>query len=607
MRFWIRLSLGAAILLMVGIVSGLYLADLRAARTTPGAYSTVQEAYQTIRNQYVTSVAEQRLVEGGIEGFLASLDPHSVYIDPERMRDVTESFQASFQGIGVTYERIDGPNAQDTIGVVTVVPGGPSDAAGIRPGDRIVQVAGEPAVGWPDARIQRELKGPEGSTVQVALRRPGRADTLRTVITRDEVPIRTVDAAFLLDDSTGYVKLNRFARTTHEEVRRALQRLQAEGMRQLLLDLRGNAGGYMHMATRVSDEFLSDGQRIVSARSQHRDYSEVHDATDEGVFEDGPVMVLVDAHTASASEIVAGALQDHDRGLVVGRRTFGKGLVQRQFGLGDSGLRLTVARFYTPSGRLIQTPYEGGTQAYYQRKRDRAQQDGSMSRDSILQAIPDSLHHQTEAGRTVVGGGGIFPDVLVSPTLSRVERLAIGYGWMRTYARRWMDARTDRLRDTWAGRRAAFVSDFRMPPDAYPAFVRYATAHGLPLDNSAERWLAANTAPGVPPYVPQHTARPAASLSTDTLRAVSAADVRAARASIEQRMKQAVARRLFGMEAWFEVDAQADPVVQTAQQQWHRARRLRTLPDVPTGADAPPPVAEHPVAPAPPDAPLQDR
>jgi carboxyl-terminal processing protease len=603
MRFWIRVILGAATLLMLGIVSGMYLADLRSERITPDTYATVQEAYETVRSYYVEPVSDSQLVKGGIEGFVASLDPHSVYIEPERMEDVTESFQASFQGIGVSYEHIDGPNNRDTIGVVTVVPGGPSDIAGLQPGDRIVRVKGQSAVGWTHDRIQRELKGPEGSTVRVTLRRPGHADTLSIAITRDDVPIRTVDASFLLDDSTGYLKLNRFARTTHREVRDALRQLKAEGMQRLLLDLRGNAGGYMHMATRVSDEFLADGRRIVSARSRHRNYSETYDASAEGIFEDKPIIVLVDAHTASASEIVAGALQDHDRALILGRRTFGKGLVQRQFELGDGGLRVTVARFYTPSGRLIQTPYKGGTEAYYERKRERVQQDAISTRDSLLQSVPDSLRYTTDAGRVVVGGGGILPDILTNDTLTRFERLALRQGWVHAYTRRWIDARAERLRVQWEGRADAFVSAFDMPSDAYPSFVRFAQNQGLPLDASAERWVAEQNLQQPSAHAQRRT--DAHTLTADTLRAVSVGDLQAARAAIENRMKQDVARRLFGSAAWHRVRSHTDPVVQTAMRHWNHARRLRHLPGKSRSESQP--VAETPGRPASEGVPLQNR
>lgn len=570
MRFWIRATLGTITLVAIGVFLGLLLADARSSRSLPDTYSTVQEAYETIRAHYVEAISPHRLMEGGIEGFLASLDPHSVYIKPDRMQDVAESFQASFEGIGISYEHIPGPANQDTIGVVTVVPNGPSDRAGVQPGDRIVRVAGKSAVGWSNERIQDELKGPEGSSIRVTLRRPARPELLHVSITRDDVPIRTVDAAFLLDDSTGYLKLNRFARTTHEEVREALLRLTDNGMEQLILDLRGNAGGYMHMAVRVSDEFLPDGQRIVTAQSRHRAYHETYTASDEGVFETQPLIVLVDEGTASASEIVAGALQDHDRALIIGRRTFGKGLVQRQFSLDDGGgLRVTVARFYTPSGRLIQTPYNNGADAYFRDKHDRLRSDSLISRDSLLNATPDSLRYTTDAGRTVIGGGGILPDVLISDAPHRLERWALQLGWTHTFMRRWLDKRSAALQAQWNGRPDVFLSDFHLPRSTYPNFVRFVASKGVPLDAPARRWLAAQ--PGSSSFL--HVPHPSP-VHTDTLATLTRSDLRAARASIQHRMRQNVARRLFGSTAWYRVQCQMDRALRIARQHWSQARAL---------------------------------
>ena len=600
MRFQTRATLGATALLLLGVVLGFGLAALRSARAPDASFTSVRNAFETIHSQYVAPVSRDRLTGEAIEGFLGALDPHSVYIPPERMQEVTESFQASFQGIGISYERISGPDAQDTIGVVTVLPNGPSDAAGLRAGDRIVQVNGASAIGWSDDRIQDELKGPEGSTVNVTLRRPGRADPLPITITRDDVPIQTVDAAFMLADTTGYIRLNRFARTTHQEVRDALQHLTDRGMTQLILDLRGNAGGYMRMATRVSDEFLSDGKRIVTARSRRQEYEETHEATTDGLFETSPVIVLVDAHSASASEIVAGALQDHDRALLIGRRTFGKGLVQRQYDLGDeSGLRVTVARFYTPSGRLIQTPYSGGTDAYYQWKRDRMRRDTSLSRDSLVRNVPDSLQYSTASGRTVIGGGGILPDVQVHPTPTRFERTVRQHGWLRTYTRQWIDAHAQALRTQWGDRIDAFVASFRIPPDAYPAFVREVSARGAPFSRDARRWMDDAQAPSTSH---DRSARHASSL--DTLRAFTRQDIVEARQNVEKLMKQSVARRLFGMDASFRVQMLSDPVVAVAQRSWSQARALLTAPS--DLGVTPPMVAQSPEATSP-DTSLQNR
>jgi len=370
-----------------GLLGGVWLSELKLSQETPASFRLVEDAVRTAKTVYVDSVSEDRLTEYAIQGFLNPLDPHSTYINAERMEAVREQFDASFEGIGITYELIPGPESQDTIHVVSVLPDGPSSEAGVWSGDRIVAIDGASAIGITHEEIQQQLKGPEGSTVAVSLRRPGRADTLSVDITRDDVPLATVDASYMLNGVTGYIKINRFAQTTYREFKDALENLDDAGMQRLVLDLRGNSGGYMQMAERVADEFLSRGHVIVSAQSRHERYTETTRATRGGAFEDRPLTVLVDEHSASASEIVAGALQDHDRALIIGRRTFGKGLVQREFLLDDgSGLRVTIARFYTPTGRLIQTDYKGGREAYYEEKLARFEEDTGKTREILIES-----------------------------------------------------------------------------------------------------------------------------------------------------------------------------------------------------------------------------
>jgi len=572
MKHSTRTALGGLVLIVVGIGLGLGLATSRTQQPAPAAFDAFRDAYETIRSEYVEPIDSERVAASAVRGFVDELDPHSAYIGAERMRMIEESFQASFQGIGVSYELIDGPEDQDTIAVVTVVPGGPSDEAGVRPGDRIIAVNDQSAVGWTHETVQSQLKGSEGSRVQVTLHRPGTSDLLQTRITRDDVPIETVDVAYMMDETTGYVRVNRFARTTYREVRDALVELKRRGMERLLLDLRGNAGGYMSMAEKVADEFLAEGQVIVSARSRHDEYNETRRATEGGVFEQGPLTVLVDGQTASASEIVAGALQDHDRALIVGRRTFGKGLVQRQFQLGDgSGLRVTIARFYTPSGRLIQTPYGDDGASYHEAKQDLNAGDSRTDRDELIRNTPDSLRYRTDAGRLVVGGGGILPDEVV-PTDSaeyRLRYLLEGHGVLHDFTRRWVDARAAALHRTWGASPDSFVTDFALPDDAYRALLAYAQARGLPVSEAALR--AAGPVPGRTYALGPVDAEPPLPARADS---ISGGLVREQQSGLETMMKSYVGRRLFGTAVWYRIRNEADPVVLFARRSWSEARLL---------------------------------
>jgi len=537
-------AIAGAGLIALGAILGQWLYDGAAATPDPDALKTLGAAYEVIRQSYVEPVPPESLSRTAIEGMAGSLDPFSVYISRERMKQVEETFRGSFEGIGVTYERIDGPGGQDTIGVVTVVPGGPSAKAGLRAGDRIVQVNGGSAVGWEHAKIRRRLKGPEGSSVTVTLRRPRRPEPITTTITRGNVPLETVQAAYMMPDRTGYVRLGRFARTTANELSEALRKLDDEGMERLILDLRGNAGGLMSMAEKVADEFLVEGQLIVRARSRHEEYGGARYASEKGQFEDRPLTVLVDERSASASEIVAGALQDHDRALLVGRRTFGKGLVQRQFDLRDgSGLRLTVARFYTPSGRLLQRPDTTGEDTLL------TTVDTSSTVDTST--VPDSLIHRTDAGRVVVGGGGIVPDRVVQVDELHPYRVAVQQGGvLRDFARQWIDVHGDSLRRRWEGRPDAFADQYVLPATVYPAFVRYAAERGIRV---------AADAPG---------SGGASGKASGNGESFSQADVQAARSAIETIMKSYVGQRLFGAAMRIRIQNTTNPIVSTALGLW---------------------------------------
>lgn len=361
-----------------------------------------------IENFYVDSTKPQKLVESAIINMLKELDPHSAYLSKEEIDAANEPLEGSFEGIGVTFQL-----NKDTILVVSPVPGGPSDKLGIQSGDKIIRINGEDAFGskitnkW----VMDRLRGKKNSEVKVSIFRAGKKELIEYTIVRDKIPIHSIDATFMLPGKTGFIKLNRFSKTSMEEFQHAMKQLKASGMENLILDLRSNSGGYLNTAVELADEFLNAGKMIVYTQGINSPKQELH-ATSKGVFENGRLIILINEASASASEIVSGAVQDWDRGLIVGRRSFGKGLVQRPFQLPDgSVIRLTSARYYTPTGRSIQRPYQDGTESYFKDLYKRLAKGELMHADSIH--FPDSLKYTTSAKRIVFGGGGIMPDVFV--------------------------------------------------------------------------------------------------------------------------------------------------------------------------------------------------
>ena len=361
-----------------------------------------------ISQLYVDSTDEGKLVESAIIGMLEELDPHSTYSNAEEVKKMNEPLQGNFDGIGIQFNM-----AEDTLFVIQPVSGGPSEKVGIRAGDRITHVNDTLIAGVKMSTddITRRLKGPKGTKVNVKVVRKGVDELLSFTIERDKIPVHSLDASYMITPKIGYIKINRFAATTHEEFMDALASLKGQGMQDLILDLQGNGGGYLNAAIDIANEFLGGGELIVYTEGRKSPRREFF-AKGDGKHQSGKLVVLVDEYSASASEIVAGAVQDWDRGMVVGRRTFGKGLVQRPIDLPDgSMIRLTVARYYTPAGRCIQKPYESIEQ-YNADLIERYNRGEMMSADSIH--FPDSLKSTTlKKGRTVYGGGGIMPDYFV--------------------------------------------------------------------------------------------------------------------------------------------------------------------------------------------------
>ncbi len=541
------LAIGASILMGVQLESRVFNAD------TSEAMRKIEDVFTLINGRYVEKVDANVVAQNAITGMLEKLDPHSVYFDVSQMQDVNEQFDASFEGIGISFELLPGPEGADTLAVLNVLPGGPSEHVGLQSGDRIVKVDGRSTIGYTNDDVRKNLKGPRGSKVIITIQRPGVVDPIEFEIVRDQIPIYTLDASYILENGTGYIRLNRFARTTYQEFLTSLRTLKGQGMERLVLDLRGNLGGYMEMAIRISDEFLKDGQLIVSQKGETDDSNESFYATGSGLWETGPVMVLIDGASASASEIVAGALQDHDRALIVGRRSFGKGLVQKQYLLRDgSALRLTVARYYTPSGRLIQTNYEEGDKLdYYASKAQLRKEDGTKSSTELLEGIADSLKYRTDSGRVVIAGGGIIPDFVVSPdSLSPLLQEIINRSVENLFIRTWVDLYGASLKTTWGETQDKFVSEFEVGPDMLEAFWAYSAQKGVIVgDRTTE--------------------------STSPLR-FTVAESQVDFKNIKALLKGRLATRLYDRSAWYPVWSGVDHLLIEAKLLWNPAEELAT-------------------------------
>ena len=381
-----------------------------AQRSMPQAMQKLLNAEYAISSLYVDSVNEDKLIEDAIKGMLENLDPHSSYTDAKETKELEEPLQGEFSGVGIQFNM-----NKDTLYVIQTVPGGPSERVGVLAGDRIIYVNDTTIAGvkMKNSDIQKRLRGKKGTQVTIKVQRPGVKDLITFRITRDNIPLHSIDAQYMLDDHTGYLRISRFGAKTHEEMIDALKQLKKQGMTQLVMDLSDNGGGYLNAAIDMCNEFLDRGQLMVYTEGQNSPRNEAH-ANGWGEYKDLPLVVMVNQYSASAAEIFAGAMQDWDRAVIVGRRTFGKGLVQRPFKFEDgSMMRLTVARYYTPSGRCIQKPYDRGNKKAYEKELlDRANEGEYYSLDSIQ--FNDSLRYTTRLnGRTIYGGGGVMPDVYV--------------------------------------------------------------------------------------------------------------------------------------------------------------------------------------------------
>jgi carboxyl-terminal processing protease len=487
----------------------------------PGAAEKIGQVLDLIDRQYVDSVEKEALVDEVLQEMLQRLDPHSYYLSAADLQAANEPLEGSFDGIGVEFAI-----QHDTVVVVSPVEGGPSAQLGIRAGDRILQADSLPlaGVGITNEGVMKALRGPRGSKVNVLLGRRGRSAPLPVTITRGAIPIHSVAAALLKPDGTGYIKLSRFAKNTHAEFREAADKLRAQGMERMVLDLRGNGGGYLNAAVDLADEFLPAGRIIVYTEGRHSPRRELL-ATADGAYEGIPLAVLIDEGSASASEIIAGAMQDNDRAVIVGRRSFGKGLVQEQVPLPDaSAIRLTTARYYTASGRSIQKPYGEGVD--YEADFSQRSAHGELySADSVR--IDSSQVFRTLNGRPVYGGGGVMPDIFVPSDTTEGSRFLSDLFFSGAINQFAFDlADRDRTRLLAMGNPARFNAEYRVG------------------DAELERLRSEAKALKV-------TERPG--------------DLQRSRRQIILRIKAGVARNLWGDAGFYEVFLDSDPAFKSAQ------------------------------------------
>ena len=467
------------LLIALGTVVGIFIGTFYTSHFSGGRISIINTGtskvgylLQLIDNNYVDTVDMNTLIEDAMPQILSELDPHSSYFGPRDAEEASEDLKGSFSGIGVQFSM-----ERDTVNVMSVIHGGPAEKVGILAGDRIVTADKISLVGMNTDSVMKNLKGPKGSKVKLGIKRHGSADLQYFTVVRGDIPVVSVDAYYMMDDKTGYLRVKNFGEQTYAEMLVALADLNMEGMSQLIVDLRGNRGGYMHIAIQMVNEFLPAGKLIVYTEGRKSPREEFN-SDGRGSFQKLPIVVLVDEGSASASEIFAGAIQDNDRGTIVGRRTFGKGLVQQPMEFRDgSVVRLTVARYYTPSGRCIQKPYEKGHGEEYENDLIARYERGEFfSQDSIRQ---EGEQYKTSIGRIVYGGGGITPDIFVpedTTAITSYYREAVYTGLIRQFAFAYSDENREKLTKL---RTADRMEQYLRKENLLEKFAQFAEKHQL--------------------------------------------------------------------------------------------------------------------------------
>lgn len=467
-----------SVLLVAGILAGIFLFPRQGG--SGGNTSNINSIMSLVKENYVDTVNKDQMLANAINGILQNLDPHSVFIPAEELVATNDQLDGDFEGIGIQF------NLQnDTIMVVNTIPKGPSEKVGIMAGDRIVKVDGKNVAGIKvtNQDVMKLLKGKRGTVVKLGIKRRSVPKTTYFDIKRDVIPTYSIDIAYMATPTKGYVKISQFSATTGEEFLKASDKLLSQGMKEMILDLRGNPGGYLDAAVQIVDEFLPKGKMIVYTKGRKFKNQE-YKSTSQGNLGNTKITVLIDEWSASASEIVAGAIQDNDRGVIIGRRSFGKGLVQNQFALNDgSAVRLTVARYYTPSGRCIQRSYQGSLEDYYTELLTRIEHGELEHPDSIH--FVDSLKYKTSLGRTVYGGGGIMPDVFIP--LGKNENntwfnALFNMGLINQFSFKYVDDHRAQLKASY--NKDSFVKSFVITDQIFNELVEFSVKSGLKRDDA---------------------------------------------------------------------------------------------------------------------------
>ncbi|RJP62651.1 MAG: S41 family peptidase [Ignavibacteriales bacterium] len=467
-----KFPLTGILLIIIGIVLGIEIQKVISNDNLRENLKKFNDVLTYTDKFYVENIDSQKLIEAAITGMLDSLDPHSVYIPAKNMETVEEQFRGNFDGIGIEFQVIN-----DTLTVVSPITGGPSEALGIMAGDRIIKIGGKECIGITNEQVREKLRGPAGSKVTISIFRPGNKDLMDYEITRDKIPLYSIDAHFMYNNEIGYLSVSRFSETTTTEVVDALNDLKKSGMKKLVLDLRNNPGGYLNQAFQIADLFIDGDKLIVYTKGRREEFNEEYRAKQTFPFEKIPLVVLVNSGSASASEIVSGAIQDWDRGLVVGETTFGKGLVQKQFLLPDnSAVRITISKYYTPSGRLIQRDYKD-KKSYYSDLMNREDQAEGDNIEHKSERDSSKPIYKTKGGRVVYGGGGITPDYIIpsekiTPYSVAIRRANLFYQFVLSY----MDNHGEALKNQFGNDIIAFKNKFNFTESELNEFVKYVSS-----------------------------------------------------------------------------------------------------------------------------------
>lgn len=444
--------------------------------------SKINEVLKLIQTDYVDTINEQKLIENSLNDILHNLDPHSTYIPAKKFQNISEEMSGDFEGIGVQYRII-----KDSLVVIMPISGGPSEKKGIQAGDRIIAVDGKniTQIKITNDTVMQLLKGPKGSKVQLTVFRPSIHNTLKFDIKRNRIPVYSIDIAYMPKNDIGYIKINRFSATTYDEFVEKTEELKTQGMKKLIIDLRDNGGGYLKAATNLCNDFLDDQAQIVSTIGKNRQ-KEIIKANNKTRLQNTELIILINEYSASASEIVTGAIQDNDRGIIIGRRSFGKGLVQEQLEFRDkSAIRLTVARYYTPSGRCIQKSYAKGYEEYGTDLLKRYSNDELINPDSIH--FVDSLKYYTKSGRLVYGGGGIMPDIFVpidTNHLFAYLNKITAQGLIYQYSFDYIDGKREKLITKYHSPEF-FIKKFNVSEKMMSDLVKLASQKGISFDKSS--------------------------------------------------------------------------------------------------------------------------